>query len=138
MKRIGLSPWLGWFDHTTNEEPHVDHPIAAEHFLDLGKRTVDDSRLSEGVTATGTIEVVWRIEQPKLVARLARLLRDIGLAEEIAQDAFPTVRGDLLEKLGRTAEARAEFLRAAELTRNGRERALLLARADSSGLRRGH
>ena len=35
-----------------------------------------------------TIEAVWRIEQPKLVARLARLLRDIGLAEEIAQDAF--------------------------------------------------
>ena len=35
-----------------------------------------------------TIEAVWRIEQPKLTARLARYLRDIGLAEEIAQDAF--------------------------------------------------
>jgi predicted RNA polymerase sigma factor len=40
------------------------------------------------VTATGAIEAVWRIEQPKLAARLTRLLRDIGLAEEIAQDAF--------------------------------------------------
>ena len=36
----------------------------------------------------GTIEAVWRIEQPKLTARLARSLRDVGLAEEIAQDAF--------------------------------------------------
>jgi len=35
-----------------------------------------------------TIEAVWRIEQPKLTARLARYLRDVGLAEEIAQDAF--------------------------------------------------
>jgi RNA polymerase sigma factor (sigma-70 family) len=40
------------------------------------------------VTTSGTIEAVWRIEQPKLAARLNRLLRDIGLAEEIAQDAF--------------------------------------------------
>jgi RNA polymerase sigma factor (sigma-70 family) len=40
------------------------------------------------VIATGAIEAVWRIEQPKLAARLARLLRDVGLAEEIAQDAF--------------------------------------------------
>ncbi len=38
------------------------------------------------------------------------------------------VRGDLLERLGRRAEAREEFLRAAELTRNARERELLLAR----------
>lgn len=42
---------------------------------------------------------------------------------------LPTVRGDLLEKLGRSAEASAEFRRAAELTSNARERALLLARA---------
>jgi RNA polymerase sigma factor (sigma-70 family) len=40
------------------------------------------------VSATGEIDAVWRIEQRKLVARLARLLRDVGLAEEIAQDVF--------------------------------------------------
>ena len=40
------------------------------------------------MTPPGTIEAVWRIEQPKLAARLARYLRDIGLAEEIVQDAF--------------------------------------------------
>jgi RNA polymerase sigma factor (sigma-70 family) len=49
---------------------------------------------------------------------------------------LPTVRGDLLEKVGRTAEARSEFLRAAELTGNDRERTLLLARANSSGIQR--
>jgi predicted RNA polymerase sigma factor len=43
---------------------------------------------------------------------------------------LPTVRGDLLAKLGRFDEARAEFERAASLTRNARERELLLGRAD--------
>ncbi len=42
---------------------------------------------------------------------------------------LPSVRGDLLAKLGRAAEARVEFERAASLTRNSRERELLLARA---------
>jgi RNA polymerase sigma factor (sigma-70 family) len=42
---------------------------------------------------------------------------------------LPAVRGDFLFKLGRHGEARAAFERAAELTRNARERALLLDRA---------
>jgi RNA polymerase sigma factor (sigma-70 family) len=42
---------------------------------------------------------------------------------------LPSVRGDLLNKLGRVDEARAEFERAAALTRNTRERELLLKRA---------
>ena len=42
---------------------------------------------------------------------------------------LPSVRGDLLAKLGRTEEARAEFKRAAAMTRNDREREMLLARA---------
>jgi len=42
---------------------------------------------------------------------------------------LPSVRGDLLMKLGRRDEARAEFERAAALTRNARERGLLLERA---------
>ncbi len=42
---------------------------------------------------------------------------------------LPAVRGDLLEKLGRLDEARTEFERAASLTRNARERNLLLGRA---------
>ncbi|KVD84291.1 RNA polymerase subunit sigma-24 [Burkholderia stagnalis] len=42
---------------------------------------------------------------------------------------LPSVRGDLLAKLGRADEAKAEFRRAAELTHNARERELLLERA---------
>jgi RNA polymerase sigma-70 factor (ECF subfamily) len=42
---------------------------------------------------------------------------------------LPSVRGDLLKKLGRMDEARVEFERAAELTRNTRERELLIGRA---------
>jgi predicted RNA polymerase sigma factor len=47
---------------------------------------------------------------------------------------LPSVRGDLLAKLGRFDEACAEFKRAAALTRNTRERELLLERARSAGL----
>jgi len=46
---------------------------------------------------------------------------------------LPSVRGDLLNKLGRLGEARAEFERAAGLTRNERERKLLLDRAAACG-----
>jgi predicted RNA polymerase sigma factor len=45
---------------------------------------------------------------------------------------LPSVRGDLLAKLGRADEARSEFERAAALTRNARERELLRARAAAS------
>jgi predicted RNA polymerase sigma factor len=47
---------------------------------------------------------------------------------------LPAVRGDFLTKLGRFAEARAEFERAASLTRNERERALMTARAAACAL----
>jgi RNA polymerase sigma factor (sigma-70 family) len=43
------------------------------------------------VAATDThraIEVIWRIESPRLIAGLARIVRDVGLAEELAQDAL--------------------------------------------------
>ncbi|MEU0025144.1 sigma-70 family RNA polymerase sigma factor [Streptomyces sp. NPDC006335] len=46
---------------------------------------------------------------------------------------LPSVRGDLLARLGRTTEARAEFERAAAQTRNERERELLLDRARECG-----
>jgi predicted RNA polymerase sigma factor len=46
---------------------------------------------------------------------------------------LPAVRGDLLAKLGRTAEARAAFEQAASLTRNGRERETLARRAAECG-----
>ena len=43
------------------------------------------------MTATDThraIDAVWRIESPRLIAGLARIVRDVGLAEELAQDAL--------------------------------------------------
>jgi RNA polymerase sigma factor (sigma-70 family) len=46
---------------------------------------------------------------------------------------LPSVRGDLLARLGRDDEARAEFERAATLTRNARERAFLMARVLACG-----
>ena len=39
------------------------------------------------------IEAVWRIEQAKLIAGLARMVRDVGLAEELAQDALVAALG---------------------------------------------
>jgi RNA polymerase sigma factor (sigma-70 family) len=47
--------------------------------------------VSVAVTATDThhaIDAVWRIEQAKLIAGLARMVRDVGVAEELAQDAL--------------------------------------------------
>jgi RNA polymerase sigma-70 factor (ECF subfamily) len=45
---------------------------------------VDPSSLD----AHRTIDAIWRIESPKLIAGLTRMVRDIGVAEELAQDAF--------------------------------------------------
>jgi len=47
---------------------------------------------------------------------------------------LPGVRGDLLQKLGRMREARGEFERAATLTRNARERTLMLERSAACGI----
>ena len=65
----------------------------------------------------------------------------LGLADALiaepslkAYHLLPSVRGDLLAKLGRLNEARAEFERAASLTRNERERKLLLDRAATYAL----
>jgi predicted RNA polymerase sigma factor len=67
-------------------------------------------------------------------AEALELVEELG--EEPALRSYhllPSVRGDLLERLGRLAEARAEFERAAALTRNLRERELLLGRARACG-----
>ncbi|MBO0698876.1 MAG: RNA polymerase sigma factor [Zavarzinella sp.] len=64
----------------------------------------------------------------------------LDLVDRLTADPFlqnyhllPSVRGDLLFKLGRLAEARGEFERAAALTRNAREREFLLSRAQACG-----
>ena len=63
--------------------------------------------------------------QPAL-ARVDRLVAEGVLA---GYAMLPAVRGDLLDRLGRRAEAREAFERAAALSRNGRERQVLLERA---------
>lgn len=66
---------------------------------------------------------------PEAGLALVDELRAEGVLDEY--HLLPSVRGDLLHKLGRYAEAQQEFLRAAELTRNARERSLLLTRASA-------
>ncbi len=92
-----------------------------------------------------TLYGVLAAAQPSPVIELNRAVA-VGMAEgpaaalvlvdRIADDPrlhgyhwLPSVRGDLLAKLRRGAEARAEFERAAAMTRNAQEQALLLARA---------
>jgi predicted RNA polymerase sigma factor len=61
-----------------------------------------------------------------------RLVDEIADADTLRDYApLPAARGDFLFRAGRLAEARSEFKAAATLTRNARERAFLLARADA-------
>src|SRR5947207_4707255 len=51
------------------------------------------SPLGAGASATaiethGAIDAIWRIESPRLIAGLARIVRDVGVAEDLAQDAL--------------------------------------------------
>ncbi|MGC4094478.1 MAG: sigma-70 family RNA polymerase sigma factor [Polyangiaceae bacterium] len=62
------------------------------------------------------------------LAIVDKLLNEPSLAN---YHFLPSARGDFLEKLGRFAEARSEFERAAGLTQNARQRGLLLERAAS-------
>jgi RNA polymerase sigma factor (sigma-70 family) len=78
---------------------------------------------------------VSRAYGPAAGLELVEVLVDVPALQ--GYHLLPTVRGDLLEQLGRRDEARTEFERAASLTRNERERALLLDRAEACGRRLG-
>jgi predicted RNA polymerase sigma factor len=78
---------------------------------------------------------VSRAYAPAAGLELVEVLVDVPALQ--GYHLLPTVRGDLLEQLGRRDEARTEFERAASLTRNERERALLLDRAEACGRRLG-
>ena len=60
------------------------------------------------------------------------LFRSVGTGTLERYHLLYSVRGDLLDKLGRRGEAASEFERAAELTANGQERTLLSQRAQAS------
>ncbi len=53
----------------------------------LSSRGFADALVSDG-DVHETIAAIWRIESPKLIARLTRMMRDVGRAEDVAQDAF--------------------------------------------------
>ena len=81
---------------------------------------------------------VVRLNQAVAVAMAYGPEAGLALADALADEPslrayhlLPGVRGDLLARLGHTAEARAEFERAAALTRNTAERAALLRRAST-------
>jgi RNA polymerase sigma-70 factor (ECF subfamily) len=48
----------------------------------------DDNRRDAGRDIHQTIDAVWRIESPRLIAGLTRIVRDVGIAEDLAQDAL--------------------------------------------------
>jgi predicted RNA polymerase sigma factor len=88
------------------------------------------------LTPSAVVELNRAVALAMLFGPAAGLQIVDALASEPALKNYhllPSVRGDLLKKLGRLKDARAEFERAAKLTRNERERTLLLARAAECG-----
>ena len=114
--------------------------IAACHARALTPEETEWVRIVELYTELATLEPSPVVELNRAVAVAMAFGPVAGLAivdalmTEPSLKAYhllPSVRGDLLKKLGRTDEARAEFERAATLTRNARERELLLDRAQA-------
>jgi RNA polymerase sigma factor (sigma-70 family) len=119
----------------------IQAAIAAEH---ARARTADSTnwlRISQLYEALAIITPSPVVDLNRAVAVGMAYGPDAGLAIVDTLDEhplmqnyhlLPSVRGDLLEKLGRYDEAGVEFERAAEMTRNERERTLLLDRARTS------
>jgi RNA polymerase sigma factor (sigma-70 family) len=112
--------------------------IAACHARAVRAEDTDWARIAGLYAVLGTVTPSPIVELNHAVAVSMAFGPQAGLDridDLVARDVLdgyhllPSVRGDLLVKLGRSAEAKAEFERAAELTRNDRERDLLLDRA---------
>ena len=112
--------------------------IAACHARARSGAETDWTRIAELYAALARITPSPIVDLNRAVAVSMALGPAAGLelVDKLTADPFlksyhllPSVRGDLLAKLGRSDEARDEFERAATLTRNGRERDLLLRRA---------
>jgi predicted RNA polymerase sigma factor len=118
------------------------HPVLAPD-----ARVALTPRLLGGLT-TGEIVRAFLVAEATVAQRIVRAKRALAAAHvplevpavddradrldsvlEVICLLLPSVRGDLLEKLGRLDEAHAELERAASLTHNERQRALLLERA---------
>ena len=118
--------------------------IAACHARSLDPADTDWRRIAALYDALAQLTPSPVVELNRAVAVAMAFGPAAGLAivDAIAGDRalggyhlLPSVRGDLLVKLGRHAEAANEFRRAADMTRNERERALLLERATAAAAR---
>ena len=68
--------WCGWIRTPRHRRPDVGFDATRARQTDMHSATYR------------AIAAVWRIESAKIVASVARLVRDIGVAEELAQDAL--------------------------------------------------
>ena len=116
----------------------IQAAIAACHANALTSEDTDWARIARLYSELGEVAPSPIVELNRAVAVGMALGPAAGLelVNPLEQDPalrnyhlLPSVRGDLLKKLGRMDEARAEFERAASITRNARERDLLLERA---------
>jgi RNA polymerase sigma factor (sigma-70 family) len=116
--------------------------IAACHARARSRHETDWARIAELYTklARLTPSPVIDLNRAVAVGMAAGPQAGLELVDALASEPslqgyhlLPGVRGDLLTKLGRWEEARPEFERAASLTRNARERELLMERARACG-----
>jgi RNA polymerase sigma factor (sigma-70 family) len=117
---------------------HLQAAIAACHARARRASDTDWSRIATlyGELARVAPSPVVELNRAVAVAMHAGPAAGLVLVDALMKEKalqryqwLPSVRGDLLEKLGRREEARAEFQRAAELAGNQREKAFLLERA---------
>ena len=116
----------------------VQAAIAACHGRARTAEATDWHRIAElyATLATITNSPVVELNRAVAVAMAEGPEAGLAVADGVANAGvlsgyhlLPSVRGDLLERLGRAEEARSEFERAASMTRNERERDVLLGRA---------
>ena len=117
---------------------HLQAAIAACHARPRRASDTDWSRIAalSGELARVAPSPVVELNRAVAVAMHAGPAAGLVLVDALMKEKalqryqwLPSVRGDLLEKLGRREEARAEFQRAADLAGNEREKAFLLERA---------
>jgi RNA polymerase sigma factor (sigma-70 family) len=121
-----------------NEPYALQAAIAACHARALRSQDTDWARIAGlyGALAQVMPSPVVQLNRAVALGRADGAQAGLALADTLLQEpalrdypALPAVRGDLLERLGRRAEARACFEQAAGLTRNAREQAQMRARA---------
>ena len=141
--RLLIRRGLAGLDHAwALEEPPgpylLQAAIAACHARAADPEDTDWARIAGlyAILAQVTPSPVVELNQAVAISMAFGPQRGLEAVDALADDPslkdyhlLPSVRGDLLFKLGRLAEAREEFEKAAALTRNERERTLLLERA---------